>query len=207
MKASAKPSVPLPPRTLKSQVLPIVEVPVARLFRVSRHTAGEPFHGRAGTNRFDDRARVKRNRFGTCYLGLSLEVAIAETVLHDLMPVRGRFKVAATELASRQVVRFKGETLKLVDLTGASLKALVGSSHISTITPYDIPQKWAAALHAHPANVDGILFMSRQLNDQKAVVVFSRAGHKLKSPTYTPLLQVKGALGAITTLRISVAYD
>ena len=31
------------------------------------------------------------------------------------------------------------------------------------------------ALHAHPQNLDGIIYMSRHLNDRKAVVVFDRA--------------------------------
>ncbi len=36
--------------------------------------------------------------FRTCYFGMSLSVAIAETVLHDAVPVNGAFPVASTEL-------------------------------------------------------------------------------------------------------------
>jgi hypothetical protein len=84
--------------------------------------------------------------------------------------------------------------LTLVDLTGAQLKTLVGSSAISTIVPYDIPQKWARVLHNHPQMIDGIQYVSRPLNDQRAVVVFHRARHKLRSPRYMPLLEAKGTL-------------
>lgn len=197
-----------PHPSLKNQPLPTIDVDVARLFRISFYTTGEPFHGKTASKRFDDPARTKSKRFGTCYMGFSLECAIAETVLHDLMPVRGVFKVAVAELASRYVVRFSGtEQLRLADLTGANLKTTVGSGEISTVFPYDIPQAWAKALHAHPADVDGIQFVSKQLNDQNAVVVFDRAKHKLAASSYVPLMDVQGALAAITTLHISPAYS
>lgn len=73
------------------------------------------------------------------------------------MPDGGHFVVPPDELESKQVVRFQGGVLKLAKLTGTALKRLVGSSEISTIFPYDLPQAWAMALHAHPAKVDGIL--------------------------------------------------
>ena len=132
-------------------------------------------------------------------MGFSLGCAIAETIL---------FKASVAELASRYVVRFRGtEQLRLADLTGANLKTTVGSSEISTVFPYDIPQAWAKALHAHPTGVDGIQFVSKQLNDQKAVVVFDRAKHKLTASSYVPLMDAQGALAAITTLHISPAYS
>lgn len=55
-------------------------MPVSKLYRISRYSSGEPYFGRTGANRFDDPTRAKARRFGTCYLGLSLEVAIAETM-------------------------------------------------------------------------------------------------------------------------------
>jgi hypothetical protein len=193
-----------PPASLKKYPLATVDVDPAKLFRISAHASGEPFHGKTGSKRFDD----PRRRFGTCYMGFTLECAIAETVLHDLMPVRGEFRVSISELASRNVVRFKGrETLTLVDLAGAQLKTLVGSSELSTIVPYDLPQQWARVIHAHPQKVDGIQFVSRQLNDQKAVVIFDRARDKLQSPSYTALMKARGALDAIARLHIAPKYS
>jgi hypothetical protein len=72
---------------------------------------------------------------------LSLEVAIAKTMLHDEMPVRDRFEVAAQRVEGRHCVRFRGEALTLVHLTGTALKALVGTGAISTAMPYDVPQR------------------------------------------------------------------
>lgn len=195
--------LPDPPRRLRSLPIRTVELAPSKLRRVSRHASGEPFFGRSASSRFDDPTRARSKRFGTCYLGLGLEVAIAETVLHDEMPVRGRFEIAASELESRFCVRFAGGSpLTLADLTGTALKSLVGSSEISTIVPYDVPQRWSRALHAHPQVVDGLIYMSRHVNSQKAVVIFDRAAHKLGTPSYTPLPATEGALAAVTDLRI-----
>ena len=199
--------VPLPPRDLASIPLRTIELPAARLLRISRFSSGEPFFGRAAANRFDDPGRVKSRRFGTCYLGCSLEVAIAETLLHDELPEAGGFSVAVTEIESRWLVRFsKGAPLKLADLTGAALKTLVGSGGISTIMPYDVPQRWAAALHAHPEHVDGLVYMSRHVNDERAVVVFDRAAVRLGAPRYQPLAEARGALKALMNLRVNARF-
>ena len=197
-------SAPLkrPPPDLHAIDLETVQVDVANLYRVSKYASGEPYFGRSAGNRFDDHSRPPSKRFGTCYLGLSLQVAIAETVLHDLMPDGGHFVVPPDELASKQVVRFQGGKLKLAKLTGTALKRTVGSSEISTIFPYDLPQAWAMALHTHPAKVDGILYMSKQVNDEHAVVIFNRAKRKFKSPSYTALPLAPGFDAAIKALSI-----
>jgi RES domain len=200
------PPIPLPPRSLASIPISTVQVSPSRLYRISRFDAGEPFFGRSASNRFDDPDRIKARRYGTCYLGLSLEVAIAETILHDEMPVRGRFEVAVQEIEDRYVVRFRGEPLTLVDLTGTALKALIGSGAISTTMPYDVPQRWSRALHRHPVGADGIVYMSRHVNSERAVVVFDRAMLKLAAPSYAPLAATKGALQALINLRVSARF-
>ena len=140
----------------------------------------------------------------------SLEVAIAETLLHDELPEAGGFSIAVTEIEQRWLVRFKGTPpggpLKLADLTGAALKTLVGSGGISTLVPYDVPQRWAAALHAHPDAVDGLVYMSRHVNDERAVVVFDRAAARLGTPRYQPLAEARGALKALMNLRINARF-
>lgn len=198
--------VPEPPRTLDRITLSTIQVSASKLYRVSRHASGEPYFGRSAANRFDDPSRAKTRRFGTCYFGLTLEVAIAETVLHDEMPVRGSFLVAAQELEGRHCVRFAGSQLTLVDLTGTALKSLIGSGEISTTAPYDRPQRWSRALHRHPQAVDGLVYMSRHVNSQRAVIVFDRAAAKLGSASYKPLPKTAGALAAIMNLRITVKF-
>ncbi len=198
--------IPLPPRNLASIPISTVQVSPSRLYRISRFNSGEPFFGRSASNRFDDPDRTKSKRFGTCYLGFSLEVAIAETILHDEMPVKGRFDVAAQEIEDRHCVRFRGEPLTLVDLTGTALKALIGTGAISTTMPYDVPQRWSRALHRHPVGADGILYMSRHVNNDRAVVVFDRARAKLATADFMPLAATKGALRALMNLRVSARF-
>ena len=55
--------------------------------------------------------------------------------------------------------------LKLADLTGQNLKRIGGDNSLSAEYPYDMTQQWSAAVNAHPANVDGFIFVSKQLAD------------------------------------------
>ncbi len=98
-----------PPRNFSQISLTTVTVRAKDLYRVSRHPLGEPYFGKTANNRFDDRSYPKKKRFGTCCFGLDLVTAIAETVLHDEMPVKGVFNIAYTEIDSRYLVRFLAE--------------------------------------------------------------------------------------------------
>lgn len=200
-------TLPAPPRGLARLELQTVLVRPSSLWRVTRRASDEPYFGRTGANRFDDPSRSAPSRFGTCYLGTSLLVAIAETVLHDEMPVGGRFFVAHPEVAERWCVRFRGgQPLTLANLTGAPLKALVGSGALSTVTSYEMPQRWSRALHRHPGAIDGLLYMSRHVNDEAAVVVFDRAAQKLGKARYAPLLRERGVDEAISKLHIDIGF-
>ena len=68
---------------------------------------------------------------------------------------------------------FRGP-LKLARLYGAALLRLGGNGEISGTGDYTVPQAWASALVAHPANIDGFIYMSRRVNDAFAVVLFER---------------------------------
>lgn len=167
--------------------LTTAEVEPADLYRVSRHDTGEPYFGRANANRFDDANPDPEARYGTCYFGTSLAVAVAETVLHDLKPRHGCFQVDVASIESRHVLRFEGETLILADLTGAALKRIGGHAGLTGTASYATTKRWSAAIHDHPDKVDGFLYMSRHKNDEKAVVLFDRAESKLHMCEATPL--------------------
>ncbi len=195
-----------PRSTLVNRPLQTVTLAPSKLFRVSRHDSGEPFFGKRAANRFDDPSVPAYRRAGTCYFGLSLIVAIAETVLHDEMPTNGHFDLAVQEFEDRFLVRFGGESLILADLTGVALKSLAGDGSMSTVMPYTLPQQWARAIYRHPQKVDGLLYMSRHVNDDKAVVLFDRAAHKLRATRYRPLPDAPGVARALTALRIQFSY-
>lgn len=63
---------------------------------------------------------------------------------------------------------------------------------------------WSRALHDHPERVDGLLYMSRHINDAHAVVVFDRAAHKLGNAHSIPLMEAPGLALALQVLRMDV---
>jgi hypothetical protein len=61
-------------------------------------------------------------------------VAIAESLLHDEIPVEGAFRFSFDALKQRYAHRFSGSTLRVLDLTGATLKRLSGHADLCLIT-------------------------------------------------------------------------
>jgi len=156
-----------------------VRIEVASLVRLSRNPATEPYWS-AGVYRFDDPEPGHPGAFGTCYAASSVEVAFAESVIHE----SGRFvgssyEVPAAELTERSVVRFtcaRRKTLVLADLTGAALKSLGLNNDISASADYTMSRTWARAIHGASTRWDGIRYVSRQMNKGFAYAVFQRCG-------------------------------
>lgn len=61
---------------------------------------------------------------GTCYFGLNLTTAVAESLLHDLEQVGRQYQVAADEVKRRFIHTFDGKDLTLADLTGHGMNVL-----------------------------------------------------------------------------------
>lgn len=196
-----------PPGDFAKHPLRTVEVLVSSLVRVSGYRTGEPHFGRGGGGRFDHPLSSRKRAYGTCYCALELVTAIAETVLHDEEPVNGKFHVADTEFLRRFALRFSSnEQLVVADLTGAALKTTIGDGAISTLAISELSQAWGRAIYDHPKKVDGILYMSRHVNDRKALVVFERAKRKLTGAHVAPLVDEPGCARAVMDLRIVFEY-
>lgn len=167
-------------------------VPVAALQRLSRYPKREPFFSR-GRFRFDGSPAGQGGSFGTCYAGLSLDVAFAESVIHEASWWHeGRFQVPAVSVDSRHRVLFQrpaAPELVLADFTGAALKRLGLNNDLCSGDDYTLPMAWAAAVHDADAKWDGIAYVSRQVNDGLAVAVFERAGIKRKNSRKLTLRQ------------------
>lgn len=176
--------------------LATVDIDPASLFRVSGHNTGEPYFAKHGGNRFDDPVVDPAARYGTCYFGTSFAVAVAETLLHDRKPQRGYFIVERSIIMSRYLIGFTGSMLVLADLTGAELKRMGGHAGLSGTASYSTTKKWSAAIHSHPDQVDGFIYMSRHKNDETAVVIFDRAAHKVRM-TFATLLSAHPDFGQI----------
>jgi hypothetical protein len=172
----------------------------ARLLRISRYCTGEPYFGMSGANRFD--APSPHSLFKTCYLGRTLAVALAETVLHDEIPVQGRFDIAPSELRGRYVLEFEDDKLKLANLHGTALKRMGGHGDLSGTHDYTTTQQWSLGVFQNPAQFDGFIYMSRHLNSGQAVVLFDRAEHKMRLHRTTELTHFPGFAHAARRLGI-----
>ncbi len=71
----------LPERGSFEDLLRPVRIEVASLVRLSRHPAAEPYWS-AGVYRFDGPDPGPAGGFGTCYTASTIEVAVAESVIH-----------------------------------------------------------------------------------------------------------------------------
>jgi hypothetical protein len=158
-----------------------VRIEIASLVRLSRHPASEPYWS-TGVYRFDDPDPDpdRTGAFGTCYTANNIEVAFAESVIHECGRfVGGTYEVPAAELTERSVVRFackRRKTLVLADLTGAALKSLGLNNDISASADYSASQAWAQAIHGASPRWDGIRYVSRQMNKGFAYAIFERSG-------------------------------
>jgi hypothetical protein len=160
-------------------------IDVASLVRLSRHPATEPYWS-TGVYRFDDPDPGIADAFGTCYAASTIEVAFAESIIHECGRfVRGSYEVPVAELTERSIVRFacdRRKSLVLADMTGAALKALGLNNDISASADYTASQAWARAIHGASARWDGIRYVSRQMNKGFAYAIFERSGlHKLRA--------------------------
>lgn len=162
--------------------LPVTLVAPSSLYRVSQSPVNEPHFGSRGTNRFDaPGCAAGQPQYRSFYAGQSLAVAVAESVLHDAMPEHGLYRIASLSLERRHLHRYSGSKLRVIDLSGALLKSLGGHADLSATADYATTQQWALAVFRHPLQFDGIRYMSRHMTDGYAVMLFDRAGSKLKA--------------------------
>ena len=179
----------LPAPGFANQNLVIKRCQPARLFRVSSHDTGEPYLGCSGGNRFDaPGASAGCPEFSACYLGFTLTVAVAESVLHDEIPCGGEYGIARTTLDRQYLLRFQGSPLRLANLTGVALKRLGGHADLAGSCDYSMTQQWALAVYRNRGNVDGFAYMSRHVNTEIAVILFDRARSKIQIASATGLL-------------------
>lgn len=174
-----------------------------RLIRISNYITGEPYFGHSGANRFDAPGCLSGTpEFATCYFGLSLPVAIAETVIHDEEPVCGRYCVATSELTYRRVLTFRGAKLRCANLTGEHLKKLGGHAGLAGTTDYPVTQQWSLAVFNNPGDFDGFVYMSRHVNTGMAVILFDRAKPKIRVAAVSSLMGTPGYAAAARKLGI-----
>ena len=158
------------------KLLSEVRIPASSLVRLSKYPATEP-HWSKGRYRFD--GPDGPGGFGTTYAADSLGVAFCESVIHECSWFSGgKYNVPMADLTARHIIELARPSkpeLVLANLTGRALKKLGLNNDISASDDYAIPMAWARAIHDCNAKWDGILYVSRQHNDCKAVALFERS--------------------------------
>jgi hypothetical protein len=154
--------------------LKVVNIDAKRLVRISSHPTGEPHFGKSANHRFDDPEQIYR----TCYGGLTLGTAVAESILHDLEPLHGGYDLTADKVCNTFAHNFAADPVRIADLAGAPLNRLGAHAELSGTPVYDVTMRWSRAIFDHPDAVDGFQYMSRLYTNRKGVVLFDRGTSK-----------------------------
>ncbi len=184
----------MPPGWLAGATLPVDRLGAGTpLFRVHRREHDPVFFGPgkgvAPTYRFDS----PTGAFGVLYAGLSLEAAIAETLLRN----PHRRMVGYSDLADRaSCVLTCARELRVVRLFGAGLQ-VVGCDNAISTGPYDVCGAWADALWAHPERPDGIAYQSRHDPGAMCIALFEREGIEVRASESVPLTEQLPRVAAI----------
>jgi hypothetical protein len=161
--------------------LPVFKVDARRLLRLTRFPQTEPYWGKNKAYRFDDPAQV----YGATYTALRIEVAFAETILHQRALYTGKqWVIDEANIVERHVVTYTRPArpnLLVADFTGANLKALGLNNDLCSSDDYTDSMAVSSALHAQIPELDGIMYVSRQMNTGLAVALFERSKVELES--------------------------
>lgn len=184
----------------------LVPVPVTTWYRVySAHDSFETPNPGVGNSRFAPFKNPTSDRpVPTMYLAETLAAALLETVFHNVGPSPGANVVAHRDLHGRLHARLlPPRELLLVDLRDRELARLgIARSQLTTSSAEHHPctRKVARILYGHRASVDGIVWHSRQAEQQgfgqvEIMVVFcDRVGAARKT---WRLARTPDALGAL----------
>ena len=135
----------------------------------------------------------------TLYGAEAVEAAFSETVLHDLSP-GARGSIPFSRIKQRAVSWFQpSRDLRIAQLPGFGLlRAGVKASELTDTPPraYAQTAKWGQAIYEHSERVDGVAWMSRQFNSQRALMLWgdrvSEADIGFRSGSTLPLFTGAG---------------
>lgn len=165
--------VPSPPE--KTDPLQITWKAGRRLYRVhfeeSSATAFNPGGDRVG--RFHPIFDCRNKAIPTLYAANQIKGALSETVFHNLL---AGGVVLRAQLANRYISEIElAEDLILANLSGSGLRRLgLNRSQLleCSAAHYKSTARWAEALHRDATDIAGLVWVSRQFDTSKALIVF-----------------------------------
>lgn len=172
----------VPPPPDFRQTPPLVQTwhegePIVRVFNHAyRPNAFNPGTGGGIRGRFHFFASAAGAVVPAMYGSDHEDGAISETVFHDV-PIRGPGRmVLESRLTSLSIVTLlPARELRLAALLGFGLRRfLTTPEELTSTDPVEYPDTvaWAQALHAVDPDLDGLVWMSRQFNAARALVLF-----------------------------------
>lgn len=167
-------SGPLPPADIGDRT-PLVHTVSAGadLSRFFRKANGPIYFDRSTSGRLN----APDGSFGVLYAAKDAEGAFAETFLRRV----GSIQIARDYVDARALVSLRAaKALKLVKLFGNGLARLGATAEVThSGEPYDVPQAWSGALHAHKGKFDGIAYNARHDDDEVCYAIFERSKAKI----------------------------
>lgn len=169
--------------------------------------------GTAGNARFSPIRNQSGDTIPTLYAGTTLQCALMETVFHDV-PYSGALKTVNKSKLVDQVhsTVTLARQLQLVDLSTIALRKLGVQRNQLIDTEkdqYPNTRRWAEAIHAQCLEAQGLMWVSRQDDQSRAVVLFGDRvpddalkptgnSHGLvhHRPTYEQVLLLAQSIGA-----------
>lgn len=205
---------PAPPLDLGRHVTYFTWRTVDLIHRIHPHpfTAATFNPGPHGNARFSPINDSAGNSIPTIYGGTTFDCAAMETVFHDVPFAPGLKTVHRSKLVDHDYSQvLPAKDLTLVDLRTKALRKL-GITRAQLIdtekSDYPFTRSWAEAIHAQCPAAQGLLWVSRQDDAARAIVLFGdRVGTSpltptsssvdilAHGPTYTDLLKLAGAIG------------
>jgi hypothetical protein len=195
-----------PPEGFRSRLLVLHDEPVgATWLRLYRRTFPDPLGFGKAPSRFSPPPEATE-RYGVVYLGSSLNVTVAETLVRDRGDGRlGNLPIELAEFDDLACAEIQVVTpLQLADLRGDGPLRMGIPSDVAHAADWRLAQAWSAALHAHDLQPDGLIYLSR-FTGEPNLAVFERALPKLAATHVGPLMDRRGELaGAIRRFRLQV---
>ncbi|MEI2263897.1 RES family NAD+ phosphorylase [Erwinia sp. CGal63] len=179
---------PVPPDNLSVSLITVDAGERLHRIHLDKYRATQFNPGVEGNARFSPIKDEKARAIPTLYAGSNFSCALMETLFHDVPHTSGFKSLAKGKFTGQNysVIEVK-EKLLLADLRGLALRKLgIKRSQLIDTEKNHYPdtRKWAEAIHSQCRDVQGLLWVSRQDDTARAVMIF---GDRVRADALQPV--------------------
>ena len=169
-------ATPAPPARLAVTLTTLEKGQVLHRVHQDRYDAGQFNPGKQGNARFSPIQNDQGQPIPALYGGTTLDCALMETIFHDVPHTAGFKSLDKGKLAGQMhSILEVMQPLQLVDLSNIALRKL-GITRKQLIDTekdqYPATRQWAAAIHHQCQQAQGLIWVSRQDDTSRAVMLF-----------------------------------